>query len=345
MASHFRYVTGILLVKKVIQMIRRGILFVVKSMLRGLLYLYFKKIRHGTRAIEQHRPLLFLANHQNALLDALLIAAFNQRETYFLVRSDVFKKPWVAGVLRYFGLRPIYRIRDGKHLVSQNDPIFNFFAEMLVQGHCVLIFPEGNHSLRRTVRPLRKGFIEIVDRAFALNPTLNLGLVTVGLSYEQAKCFRDRVHIQYAAALDAAPLFVSNLKKKERDSMLLHLIHLRLSTCTVHIPSDRYSPIEEQLIHEGMNFLEVDDVNGRITQIIDQGIVIHPSEPEASPCRRSTLERLCYTLGWPLVLIWRTQIRSRIKEEEFISTFRFAYFTGIVLMASLLLAISLICLL
>lgn len=332
-------------------MVRDFLVSGVKWVLRIGLRLYFKEIRHSQRQIDQNRPLLFLANHQNALIDALLIAAFNRRKTFFLVRSSVFKHKPIARVLYYLGMRPIYRIRDGKHLVSNNEPILNFFAEALAQGNCVLIFPEGNHSLRRTLRPLRKGFIEIADKAFALDNDLNLGLVTVGLSYQNATCFRDRVHIHYADAIDATSLFAEGTDrssgKKERDKDILAFVHQRLSACTVHIASEHYGVIEQQLIREKADFLQVQAVNARIAELTES-ISSDRSEEclaQATPCEGSRLKLVINILFWPLVFIWRRRIRPMIKEDEFVSTFRFAYFTFVLLAGLLLVVLFLICLL
>lgn len=320
-------------------MVRDFLVSGVKWLLRLGLGLYFKEIRHSQRQIDQSRPLLFLANHQNALIDALLIAAFNQRKTFFLVRSGVFKRKPIARVLYYLGMRPIYRIRDGKHMVSQNEPIMNFFAEKLVQGNCVLIFPEGNHSLKRTVRPLRKGFIEIADKALALNPDLDLGLVTVGLSYQNAKCARDRVVIHYADTIDAQKLFLTQNSKKERDKELLVQLHERLSAYTVHIPSSSYDSLLQQLIQEKIDFLQVNAVNARIDALIEStsGISKEANSLFNYPCERTFLYSVLYVLFWPVVIFWRLLIRPKIKEDEFVSTFRFAYLSLLLLLLSLLL--------
>ena len=332
-------------------MVSNAVVSGVKGFLRMALRLYFREIRHASHQIDQHRPLLFLANHQNALIDALLIAAFNRRKTYFLVRSDVFKRKWVARILHYFGLRPIFRIRDGKHLVSQNEPMLNFFAEVLVKGDCVLLFPEGNHSLKRRVRPLRKGFIAIADKAFALDNNLDLGLVTVGLSYQNATCFRDRVHIHYADAIDATSLFAEDSDrfrgKKERDKEILAFVHQRLSICTVHIASEHYDAIERQLILEKADFLKVQAVNARIAELTESISSDRSEECQAqtAPCEGSRLKLVINILFWPLVFVWRRRIRPLIKEDEFLSTFRFAYFTFVLLAGLLLLALFLICLL
>jgi hypothetical protein len=229
--------------------------------------------------------------------------------------------------------------------------MMNFFAEVLVKGDCVLLFPEGNHSLKRRVRPLRKGFIDIADKAFALDSNLDLGLVTIGLSYQNATCFRDRVHIHYADAIDAKSLFVvapdKTTDKKERDKQILALIQHRLSTCTVHIASEHYEDIERQLICEKADFLQVQAVNARIAELTEHT----SSGPNAeclaltAPCEVSRLKVVISILFWPLVLIWRRCIRPMIKEDEFVSTLRFAYFTLILLVSVLLFALFLICLL
>ena len=317
----------------------------VKALLRLCLRLYFKEISHTQRAIPKRGPLVFLGNHQNALLDALIIAAFNRRKTYFLVRSSVFKNAHIARLLYYFGLRPIYRIRDGRDTLVLNELIFDFFAQMLVQGHCVLLFPEGNHSLNRSVRPLRKGFIEILNRAYALDPQTSIGLVAVGLSYQQPSCFFDEVAVHYSSPIDADLLFNNGLDLKSRDQQILELVSKELRKSTVHIPQAYYDEVLNRLIHTHTDFTEVQKVNERISDIIDDLSLreerFDPKEASTKRCRYSSFQRLLLLMCWPIVGLWRKWIKPRIKEAEFISTFRFAYFglwlTGAALMASFIL--------
>lgn len=322
----------------------------VKALLRILLRLYFAELRHTKRDIPKEGPLVFLANHQNALLDALLIAAFNRRKTFFLVRSNVFKNRLVAHFLYFFGLRPIYRIRDGREKLALNDPLFDFFAQALVQGNCVLLFPEGNHALQRTVRPLRKGFIEIIDRAYAIAPHLSLRIVPVGLSYQQPACFFDRAAIQYNPSLDAADLFLNQQDQKLRDKRILDRVHAELCSATVHIPKGSYDEIIAVLGTKAIDFTQVQEVNQTIKKVLKEQTEFDLNRgslslPEAA-CTYSFLQRFSLALAWPVTFLWRLIVKPRIKEAEFISTFRFAYFTLwvtlIALMASFLLLYLLI---
>jgi 1-acyl-sn-glycerol-3-phosphate acyltransferase len=317
----------------------------VKALLRILLRLYFTELRHTKRDIPKEGPLVFLANHQNALLDALLIAAFNRRKTFFLVRSNVFKNRLVAHFLYFFGLRPIYRIRDGREKLALNEPLFDFFAQVLVQGNCVLLFPEGNHALQRTVRPLRKGFIEIIDRAYAIAPHLSLRIVPVGLSYQQPACFFDRAAIQYNPSLDAADLFLNQQDQKLRDKRILDRVHAELCSATVHIPKGSYDEIIAVLGTKAIEFTQVQEVNQTIKKVLKEQTEFDLNRgslslPETA-CTYSFLQRFSLALAWPFTFLWRLSVKPRIKEAEFISTFRFAYFTLwvtlIALMASFLL--------
>ena len=68
------------------------------------MFFYFKRIDvFGFENIPKDKPVLFLGNHQNALLDPLLIAIKCGRFSFFLTRAGVFKKPLVSKLLKSLG--------------------------------------------------------------------------------------------------------------------------------------------------------------------------------------------------------------------------------------------------
>mgnify|MGYP000647868222 CR=1 FL=1 len=137
----------------------------VKALVRFALWCYFKRIvLRGFSKKNHAKSVIYLGNHQNALIDALLIATTTRRKTTFLTRSDVFKNPLIGYFLRYIGMLPIYRFRDGVDTLSMNKPIFNRCGEVLHNHEAILIFPEGNHGLKRRVRPLKKGFFKEAEK-------------------------------------------------------------------------------------------------------------------------------------------------------------------------------------
>ena len=66
---------------------------VLKHIIRFFLYFYHKEIQvHGLENIPKNKPVLFVPNHQNALIDVLLVGVDCKRNPYFLARSDIFGK-------------------------------------------------------------------------------------------------------------------------------------------------------------------------------------------------------------------------------------------------------------
>jgi 1-acyl-sn-glycerol-3-phosphate acyltransferase len=71
------------------------------------LFFTLKKIEvHGTKNIPKKGAVLFVANHQNALLDAILIPTTNSRNIHFLTRASAFKNKLADKVLRSLNMVP-----------------------------------------------------------------------------------------------------------------------------------------------------------------------------------------------------------------------------------------------
>ena len=98
------------------------------------LYLYFGKIKvSGLSHIPKDKPVLFLSNHQNALLDVLLIGIDCNRKPYFLTRADVFNSPILKAIFDIFQMIPIYRIRDGRESLKKNQAVFDRCARSVAK--------------------------------------------------------------------------------------------------------------------------------------------------------------------------------------------------------------------
>ena len=52
--------------------------------------------------IPKGKPVIFAINHQNALMDALTARAAMKGQPVFMTRADIFKKPAIAKILRFF---------------------------------------------------------------------------------------------------------------------------------------------------------------------------------------------------------------------------------------------------
>ncbi|MEL6843020.1 MAG: 1-acyl-sn-glycerol-3-phosphate acyltransferase, partial [Bacteroidota bacterium] len=74
------------------------------------------------------KPVIFAANHQNALIDALnvIYAVDHRRQVTFLTRADVFNHRFKHIMLGLFKMLPVYRQRDNLPNIRElNADIFN----------------------------------------------------------------------------------------------------------------------------------------------------------------------------------------------------------------------------
>jgi len=295
-------------------------LHIVKAYINLGLFFYFRKILvYNTENVPKDQPVLFLSNHQNALLDALLIATKCGRFVYFLTRASVFKRSLVDSLLRSLQMLPVYRIRDGWTNISKNSPVFETCSELLHKNDGVVIFPEGSHSLNRTVRPLSKGFTRIIYETLQKYPLTNLQLVPVGVNFINAKEFGDSTSIYFGEPLNAKDYLpdFSNESVVE----LKEVIFQKITELTTHIPAESYDEVISELNKLDVDYLDPVAVNDCLASGTKNFKTV---KPRTLFWFKPVLKILLKFLLIGPYLIWRGLIKPKIDEEEFISTFRFA---------------------
>jgi 1-acyl-sn-glycerol-3-phosphate acyltransferase len=295
----------------------------LKRLILAGFFCYFREIRmEGIDRVPASKPVMLLLNHQNALLDPLLYAAFARaRRPYFLTRSDVFKNPLLRGFFKALRMLPIYRLRDGRETLQRNQEVFALCAGLFSKGEHVLLFPEANHNLRRQVRPLSKGFTRILDHALDRDPGLDLYLVPTGLNYEQADRFPDRVAFYFGEPF-ALKEYVSEEGNTLHAKALKDRVFEELTRLTTHIPTgEDYSRRIGELEGRGVDFLNPSEVNG-----ILQG-ALGPKLPRRTrhPFWGRAWDYAFRALNGPFWLPWALWIKPKVWEPEFMGTFRFLY--------------------
>ena len=224
------------------------------------LFFYFKNIDvRNTKSIPKNEPVLFLANHQNALLDALLIATKNGRFSYFLTRASVFKSPFVSKFLKSLQMLPVYRIRDGWGNLTKNNSVFSQRSKLLSGGHAIVVFPEGSHNLKRTVRPLSKGFTRIIFETLEQYPDTKIQLIPVGLNFAHPTQFADHSLLNFGKPIqiDSSILKNTNNSVLELKDSIAH----QLRQLTTHIETEHYEETLAQLERLKVDFTKPEDVN------------------------------------------------------------------------------------
>lgn len=300
---------------------KRIFYLILKGYVKLGLHLFFKKIIiRGSENIPQDGPLLFLANHQNALLDALLIATNNNRKTFFVARADVFKNELVKRFLAGLYMMPIYRMRDGRESLKLNDEIFEKCIEVLKGNNCLVVFPEGNHSLKRRLRPLSKGFTRIAFGALEKHPDLDLKIVPTGLNYTSHQFYRSSASIYFGEPITVRDYI--NSDENRNISSLKTQVADQLKKLTVHIEDeDKYEEITNGLDSNNADYLDP-FVTNELIQNID--INEYPVSKESSNSILRGILLLPIRLNNLLpVLIWHS-IKKGIKDPVMIGTIKFA---------------------
>ncbi|QCK14682.1 lysophospholipid acyltransferase family protein [Mangrovivirga cuniculi] len=177
--------------------------------------LYFSEFKvNGLEKIPAEGPIIIAGNHQNALLDAMILSVISKRNPHFLTRASVFKNKIIASILKSLKMIPVFRFRDGIGSVRKNSQSFESAHQVLEKNQAIGIFPEGNHDLKYRLRPLQKGIARIAFETEKRNDyKKGVKIVPVGIHYEDHFESRSRVLITIGDPVlikDHVPAFIQN---------------------------------------------------------------------------------------------------------------------------------------
>lgn len=291
--------------------------YAFKIFIKTGLFFYTKKvIVLGHNNIPKKGAVLFTANHPNGLIDPLLIATHISRRTHFLVRAAVFKKKLVAAFFDLLGMMPIYRIRDGVKQLSKNEEIFNKCQQLLNNNNTLLIFPEGSHNRKRTIRPLSKGFTRIIFRTLNENSETNIHIVPIGITYQNASNYPSKVAINIGKPILANKYYdKNNINTSVKE--VKRLVSTQLESLSVHIKDDEnYEQKLSKLNNAQVDFTDVQKVN----TIIKENKFSNKTKP-----RKSSKNPFYYLIIFNSIIpyvIWKI-LSKKVLEIEFVDTFRF----------------------
>lgn len=156
-------------------------------------------------------PVMLVANHQNGMMDPVLLCVIEKKQLHWLTRADIFKKPLVSKILHSINMLPVYRPKD-KIPGSQekNEAIFKEAHRRLAAGNILSVFPEGNHGNKKHLRPIKTGPARIAFGAEQeYNFDLNMEIIPIGIDYSNYVNFRSDVLVNYGK-----PIPVSQFKEE-----------------------------------------------------------------------------------------------------------------------------------
>jgi 1-acyl-sn-glycerol-3-phosphate acyltransferase len=158
----------------------------------------------GAERIPAGKPLVFVLNHPNGLLDPIVLRVALGRPSRFLAKSTLFGNPLGRLAMNAFGSIPVYRPREADG--ARNEETFARCRAELGAGGVLALFPEGTSHSDPEMKPLKTGAARIALSAEAANDgQLGVTVVPVGLSYQRKVTFRSSVLLVVGEPIAIAP--------------------------------------------------------------------------------------------------------------------------------------------
>jgi 1-acyl-sn-glycerol-3-phosphate acyltransferase len=203
--------------------VRRFLTGLVRRLAEALVRLYYPgRAVEGGERIPADRPIVFVLNHPNGLLDPLVLRVATGRPARFLAKATLFANPFGRLAMDAFGSIPIHRAHESGARggdASRNDESFaRCRAELAARG-ALALFPEGVSHSDPQLRPLKTGAARIALSAEAEHGgKLGVTIVPVGLYYERKTTFRSSVLLVVGEPLAVAPM-LADYQRDERGTV------------------------------------------------------------------------------------------------------------------------------
>ena len=213
-------------------MIRR----IITSILSLTLRVYFRRIEvTGLENVPRERPVIFVLNHPNALVDPVFLLCLAPRRVAFIAKAPLFRMPVIGYLVRALDSLPAYRRQDEGEDVSRNLETFVAARKLLTSGIAIGICPEGVSHNEPRLKPLKTGAARIALAAASSAEEINLQIVPAGLYYSEKTSFRSSALLHFAIPISVTPVILdpdgtpprlavrelsSQIEKAMRDVML-----------------------------------------------------------------------------------------------------------------------------
>ena len=220
-----------------------------RRVVRRLVRIYYPGIEVSDRnRLPASGPLLLAANHQNSLMDPVMLGIASGRPVHFLAKAPLFAIPIFGNLLHAFGMIPAYRRADDPGRTQRNSESLNLAAVHLGKGEAVGIFPEGRTHDAPRLEAAKTGAARIAIAAVRAG-TKGLKLVPVGINYECKEQFRSAVWIRVGPPIEVNEWLAERGGDDDRELAreLTKELEDRLKQLIVHLDDPSWEPLLDQL--------------------------------------------------------------------------------------------------
>jgi 1-acyl-sn-glycerol-3-phosphate acyltransferase len=223
--------------------VRRFLAAIFRRLAEALVRLYYPaRVVEGRERIPSGKPLVFVLNHPNGLLDPMVLRVATGWPARFLAKGTLFRNPFSRLAMEAFGSIPIHRAKEAGARAadaSRNDESFARCRAELAAGGALALFPEGVSHSDPQLRPLKTGAARIALSAEAEDDgKLGVTVVPVGLCYERKALFRSSVLLVVGEPIAVAAL-LGDYRRDERAAVgaLTETIDARLDDVVLQAES------------------------------------------------------------------------------------------------------------
>lgn len=184
---------------------------------------------------------LFVLNHPNGLLDALVLSAALDRAPRLLGKATLWQVAVLKPFLFVFDPIPVHRRTDGDVGPEATAKTFAAVHAAFAKGDAVAIFPEGISHGRRELAPLKTGAARML-----LSAPCPVRLVPIGLVYGERERFRHSALVRIGEPIVYDDLRAEGLAAEAVDA-LTGRMRDAIVPLTLHGPDDSAAALAERL--------------------------------------------------------------------------------------------------
>ncbi|HKR14230.1 MAG TPA: lysophospholipid acyltransferase family protein [Pyrinomonadaceae bacterium] len=197
-------------------MIRRLIVALVRVALRT----YFQRIEvTGRENVPLDKPVIFVLNHPNALVDPVFLFCLAPRRVSFLAKAPLFHMPVIGYLVKAMDSLPVYRQQDEGSDTSKNQETFVAARKLLASGGTIGICPEGVSHDAPGLKPIKTGAARIALAAVSTGEVSDLKIVPAGLYYTCKTTFRSSALLYFGNPLNVDPVKLDPDGNPSRDDV------------------------------------------------------------------------------------------------------------------------------
>jgi 1-acyl-sn-glycerol-3-phosphate acyltransferase len=156
------------------------------------LHWFYSDIRMvGSENIPVSGPLLIAVNHQNALVDSLIVGWLVPRRIAMTAKATLADNPLIAILFRILHVVPLRRVSDEARKKnglpadrSRNVQAFAEIFKLFERDGALLIFPEGKSHNEAGLEPLKTGLARVALQARDEHQITGLRILPIGLVFE-----------------------------------------------------------------------------------------------------------------------------------------------------------------